>query len=533
LRGTAAPPGRSTPSSASTAGAVATRGGRPGTIALLLGVVVLAVVGWAVSRAQLDGSPVLPTATDPVDSEVELPPPGQGDGPSLASMGTQPGTAAYAPTGESRDAREGPTCDRAGCAIWRSTAIDQRPLLYEDGVLVHLGGARLVGLDVATGAWLWDVPHSDPRGIRPAAAFSAVALDRWALAIAYGTRVRIHDPDTGLISGELEVAPVNISALSRHDGALVAVGRVRGDDRAHVLGLGEDGTVRWQRQVDAVVRSDGLARQPLLVRDDDLLVRLDGRTGGGVWLLRGLGGAEVVTAGQLVVIDRDAGEVRWLDAQDGSVKLTVEATDVRRATAQPELLTVATDTSIRVIEPDGTQVDRVGHPRAPAAAVLRVAGTTVVALPPAPGVTDVEGEVQLWDRGRLASPVVVPIPRDAPPEVTSVEGEGPEWEVRLEQADHRTVRVIFRDGAADALVDVLTGGITERRVHATAGEPVVRADGLTFVQTSGAELRIVPDTVGAAPLTVRRATQVASTDPLVVHGGAGALLLDRGALERG
>jgi hypothetical protein len=499
---------------------------------LLLGVVVLAVVGWAVSRAQLDGSPALPTATNPVDSEVELPTPVQGDRPSLASMGTQPGTAAYAPTGESRDAREGPTCDREGCAIWRSTAIDQRPLLYEDGLLVHLGGARLVGLDVDTGAWLWDVPHSDPRGIRPAAAFSAVALDRWALAIAYGTRVRIHDPDTGLISGELEVAPVNVSRLSRHDGALVAIGRARGEDGVHVLGLGEDGTVRWQRQVDEVVRSDGLARRPLLVRDDDLLVRLDGRTGGGVWL-REVGEGEVVTTGQLVVIDGDGGEVRWLDAQDGSVKLTVAARDVRWATAAPELLSIATDSSISVHEPDGTQVNRVGHPRAPAAAVARVAGTTVVALPAAPGATDVEGEVQLWDRSRLASPVVVPIPRDAPREVASTQEEEPESAVRLEQADHRTVRVVFRDGAVDALGDVLTGELGARRVHAAAGEPVLRADGLTFVQVSGAELRIVPDTVGGAPLTVRRATQVAATDPLVVHGGAGALLLDRAALERG
>jgi hypothetical protein len=495
-------------------------------------VVVLALAGWAVARAQLDGSPSLPTASDPADAEVEPPTPVQDTGPSLASMGTQPGAAAYAPTGEPRDAREGPTCDREGCAVWRSTAIDQRPLLYEDGLLVHLGGARLVGLDVETGAWLWDVPHSDPRGIRPAAAFSAVALDRWALAIAYGTRVRIHDPDTGLISGELEVAPVNISRLSRHDGALVAVGRARGDDRVHVLGLGEDGTVRWQRQVDGVVRSDDLARQPLLVRDDDLLVRLDGRTGGGVWL-REVGRSELVTTGQLLVIDADAGEVRWLDAQDGSVKLTVAATDVRRARAQPELLAIATDSSLTVLEPGGRQVNRVGHPRAPAAAVARVGGTTVVGGAAAPAAPAREGGGPRWDRSRLASPVVVPIPRDAPRQVPSTGDEEPEPAVRLEPVDHRTVRVVFRDGAADALVDVLTGELGERRVHAPAGEPVLRADGLTFVQASGAELRIVPDTVGGAPLTVRRATQVASTDPLVVHGGAGALLLDRAALERG
>jgi hypothetical protein len=154
-----------------------------------------------------------------------------------------------------------------------------------------------------------------------------------------------------------------------------------------------------------------------------------------------------------------------------------------------------------------------------------------VALPAAPDATDLEGEVQLWDRSRLASPVVVPIPRDAPRQVPSTGDE--ESAVRLEPVDHRTVRVVFRDGAADALVDVLTGELGARRVHAAAGEPVLRADGLTFVQASGAELRIVPDTVGGAPLTVRRATQVASTDPLVVHGGAGALLLDRAALERG
>ncbi|MEX2550066.1 MAG: hypothetical protein WD638_07555 [Nitriliruptoraceae bacterium] len=494
----------------------------------LLGIVVLTLAVLAAvliqGRGQEDGPRRAgdePTATTPGEGAVLLEREPGGDD-RAGSPDAEPGSAAVAPDGE--DPHGAPTCNRDGCARWRSTILDHRPLVVNEDLAIHLGLELLIALDVATGEWEWSRGHDDPRGVSPAAAFTALHLDDEVLAIAYGRHIRVHDASTGRLLGEVATDEPQISSLRRHDGRLVASGHMAGTDHGNqlLLGLSDRGQVRFRLWVDRVVREPDQAlagNQPLLVVRDDRLEYINTVDGSVAWY-RPLDGEQVDGT---VVLDRETGIFAVLEFHDGRARIARTAPGAIAAGVRQGLVVVTYQDRIELFERDGRRLGEVAVDD-PARTVLATTSRNVVVATLPSRRSSERPDVRIGRRtgGVMPLPTIdrgahVPLPPDQrSAEVMAMpRSDG----VLLAGPDPRDAWLVPTDGSE---IRPLSLGIGP-------DDEVAHRDGLSFVRDDGRIRVIGPD----GSVTAEQVRQVASTDPLLVHGGEGALLLDRSLLDRG
>lgn len=483
---------------------------------------------WSSTAAGADGDGTAPASaadTEPGAGTVELSAPAPaGGGTGEWSPGTEPGAAAVVPSGSAFPPSE-PTCDTDGCAIWRSTVLDHRPLLVNDRLAVHLGLELLVAADLDTGRWRWSRGHSDPRGVSPAAALTAYHLDERTLVIAYGHRLRLHAADTGRVLGEVDLSPTQVTDIRRHDGQLVVTGEVRGSDgpRTRVVGLDDAGRVRFDLEVTRPIREQAPAERttaPLLAIAGGDLVRFDATTGTERWR-QTLDGRQVDGT---TLLDLDTGEVTVHSTRDGRELLRLVRPGATAAGVRGGVLVVSYADRVELSDRDGTALGDVE-----VALERTVVDTTsrqvIVATLPAGDEADPQPQVRIGRRtgarGGLASlPSVgdvatVPLPPGREPA-----------EVRVMR---RADGVVIAGPRADWawVVDTATAAATRLDLQLLPSSAIGHGQGLTIVR-DGQRLTVMG---ASGSFAVRGVTQVASLDPLLVHGGSGTLLLDRSLVD--
>lgn len=439
------------------------------------------------------------------------------------SPGTEPGAAAVVPAGTAFPP-DAPTCDTDGCALWRSTVLDQRPLLVNERLAVHLGLELLIAVDIDTGRWRWSRGHSDPRGVSPAAALTASHLDERTLVIAYGHRVRIHAAETGRVLGELDLSPTRVTDIRRHEGQLVITGRVRDSDepRTRLLGLDDDGRVRYDLEVTRPVRQQrppGNGTAPLLAIDDDHLVRYDATTGVERW-------REALDARQVdgtTLVDRETGEVTMLGIRDGRELMRLARPGAVAAGVRGGVLIVTFAERIELHDRGGITLGEVAV--APERTVVDTTSRQVIVatLPPV-GTSDPQPQVRIGRRAggsylsslpSISDTAAVPLPPEEEPARVGAMRRADGVLVGGPEADWAWV-VDPRDATADRLEFPLL-----------PRSEMGHGDGLTIIR-NGQQLTVMG---AGGSFDVRGVTQIASLDPLVVHGGKGTLRLDRSLVD--
>ncbi|TVP66439.1 MAG: hypothetical protein EA340_11710 [Nitriliruptor sp.] len=502
--------------------------------AVAVGTLVLAGGSAVLTGSDLPGVPTGASSEDPGTSPTTGPTAGEGTVELTApagratidgawSPGTEPGAAAMVPSGSSFPP-SAPSCDTEGCALWRSTVLNQRPLLVTDRAAIHLGLALLIAVDLDTGQWLWRRGHNDPRGVSPAAALTAYHLDDRTLVIAYGHRLRIHAADTGSVLGEVDLAPTQITDIRRHDGQLVVSGRTLDREQAgtRMVGLDDAGRVRFDIEVDRPVRQAApptSTTAPLLALADGDLVRFDATEGFERW--RRVVGQHQVDGTTL--LDPVTGEITVVGTRDGRDLLTLERPGAVAAGVRGGVLVVTHPDRVELHDRDGIALGGVTV-AAPERTVVDTTGRIVtVATLPAPGVDEPQPDVRIGRRssGSIALPSVststsVPLPPDVEPapvlamrraDGLLLAGPEPGW-------------AWVMDRMSTEVVDLELPLLPSTEVH--------HGDGLTLLR-DGRQLTVLG---AGGSFRVRGATQVASLDPLMLHGGNGTLRLDRALIDR-
>ena len=497
-----------------------------GTLVLAGGAVLMGddLPGLPGAAPSEDAGPSPTASPSPGAGTVELTAPAGGVSTDGSwSPGTEPGAVAVVRSGNSFPP-SGPSCDTQGCALWRSTVLNQRPLLINDRAAIHLGLALLIAVDLDTGRWLWRRGHNDPRGVSPAAALTAYHLDDRTLVIAYGHRLRIHAADTGSVLGEVDLAPTQITDIRRHDGQLVVSGHTLDRDRpgTRMVGLADTGQVRFDIEVARPVRQAGPATSttaPLLGVADGDLVRFDATEGFERWR-RPVGRRQVDGT---TLLDSATGEVTVISTRDGLDLLTLERPGAVAAGVRGGVLVVTHPDRLELHDRDGVAVGEVTV-TAPERTVVDTTGriVTVATLPP-PGDPEPRPDVRIGRRssGSIALPSVttstsVPLPPETEPAPVAamrrpdgllLAGPEPGWAW---------------------VMDRMSAEVTDLELPLLPTTEVHHAEGLTLLR-DGRQVTVVG---AGGSFRVRGATQVASLDPLVLHGGSGTLRLDRTQVDR-
>jgi len=437
------------------------------------------------------------------------------------SPGTEPGAVAVVPSGSSFPP-PGPSCDTEGCALWRSTVLDHRPLLVNDHTAVQLGLSLLIGVDLDTGQWLWARGHSDPRGVSPAAALTASHLDDRVLVIAYGHRLRVHAADTGTVLGEVDLGPTRITDIRRHDGQLVVSGPVPDRDSTRLVGLDDTGQVRFELEVARPIRHAAPARTdtaPLLAVADGDLVRVDASDGSVRWR-RAIGARQVDGT---TLFEPATGQVTVVGTRDGQDLLTLERPGAVAAGVRGGVLVITHPDRVELHDRGGGAMGEVTV-AAPERTVVDTTGRYVtVATLPAAGTAEPRPTIRTGRRARggVVLPTVttstsVPLPPDAEPAPV----------LAMNRPDG-----LFLAGPETGwawVMDRRYGTVTDLDLPLLPSTEVVHGEGLTLLR-DGRQVTVLG---AGGSFRVRGVPQVASLDPLLLHGGDGTLRLDRTVVER-
>lgn len=463
-------------------------------------------------------------ADPPTVGTVELPAP-TGDIATAGSWspGTEPGAAAVVRAGSSFPP-SAPSCDTEGCALWRSTVLDQRPLLVTDRTVMQLGLMLLIAVDVDTGEWLWSRGHNDPRGVSPAAAMTASHLDDRALVVAYGPRLRVHAADTGSVLGEVDLAPTQVTDIRRHDGQLVVSGGI--DDRerpgTRMVGLDDTGQVRFDVEVARPIRQTAPATSftaPLLAVIDGDLVRFDATDGSERWR-RPIDGRQVDGT---TLLDAATGAVTVVGMRNGLDLLTVERPGAIAAGVRGGVLVITLPDRVELHDRDGVAMGEVAV-ATPERTVVDTTGRYVtVATLPAAGDTAPRPTIRIGRRasGSVALPSItastsVPLPPDVDP--------APVLAMRRPDG----LLLAGPEVGWAWVMDRVGGTVSARDLPLLPSTEVRHGEGLTLLR-DGRQVTVLG---AGGSFRARGATQVASLDPLVLHGGNGTLRLDRTLVDR-
>jgi hypothetical protein len=504
---------------------------------VVVGALSLVGVGGLLAGADLRGPPAggtdqagaaagssSPTRPEPGAGTVELTAPtGDASTGGSWSPGTEPGAAAVVPAGTSFPP-SAPSCDTEGCALWRSTVLDQRPLLVNDRAVIQLGLALLIAVDLDTGQWLWSRGHNDPRGVSPAAALTASHLDDRTLVIAYGHRLRLHAADTGNVLGEVDLAPTQITDIRRHDGQLVVSGATLDRDRPGTRMIGLDGTgeVRFDLEVTHPIRQRAPAlttTAPLLAVSGGGLVRFDATDGSERWR-RPVGRRQVDGT---TLFDPTTGEVTVVSTRDGLDLLNMERPGAVAAGVRGGVLVVTYPDRVEVHDRDGVAMGEVSV-AAPERTVIDTTGRFVtVATLPAPGATTPQPTIRIGRRasGSVAVPSVtasssVPLPPDVDP--------APVLAMRRPDG----LLLAGPEAGWAWVMDRVGGTVTDLELPLLPSTEVQHGDGLTLLR-DGRQVTVLG---AGGSFRARGVPQIASLDPLLLHGGTGTLRLDRTLVDR-
>ncbi|MFU8840686.1 MAG: PQQ-binding-like beta-propeller repeat protein [Nitriliruptoraceae bacterium] len=495
-----------------------------GAGAVLTGAVLLGAPSGETEQAGAATGPSPTTGPDPGAGTVELTAP-TGDASTAGSWspGTEPGAAAVVPAGSSFPP-SAPSCDTEGCALWRSTVLDQRPLLVNDRVAIQLGLELLIAVDLDTGQWLWSRGHNDPRGVSPAAAMTASYLDDRTLVIAYGHRLRLHAADTGSVLGEVDLAPTQVTDIRRHDGQLVVSGGTRDRERpgTRLVGLDDTGQVRFEVEVARPIRQAAPARSstaPLLAVADGDLVGFDATDGSERWR-RPVGRRQVDGT---TLLDPTTGEVTVVSTRDGLDLLSVERPGAVAAGVRGGVLVVTHPDRVEVHDRDGVAMGEVAV-AAPERTVVDTTGRFVtVATLPAPGATAPEPTIRIGRRasGSVALPTLtrstsVPLPP----------GVEPAPVLAMRRPDG--LLLAGPEAGWAWVMDRVGGTVTDLDLRLLPTTEVEHGAGLTLLR-DGRQVTVLG---AGGSFRARGVPQIASLDPLLLHGGTGTLRLDRTLVDR-
>lgn len=493
------------------AGAVRTGGDLPGSAAS--------------TTEQATGAAVTSTTTGPAPGTgtVELATPAGDPSTTTWSPGTEPGAVAVVPSGSSFPP-PAPTCDTEGCALWRSTVLDHRPLLVNDREAIQLGLDLLIAVDLDTGAWRWARGHNDPRGVSPAAALTASYLDDGTLVIAYGHNLRLHAADTGSVEAEVDLWPTQITDIRRHDGQLVVSGPARDRERdgTRLVGLDDTGQVRFDLEVSRPIRQAAPALTttgPLLAVTGGDLVRIDATDGSVRWR-RTIDGRQMDGT---TLLDPATGEVTVIGTVDGQDLLTLDRFGAIAAGVRGGVLAITFPDRVELHDRDGAPIGELPVTAPERTVIDATARYVTVATLPELGATAPRPTIRTGhrERGGVLLPSVttstsVPLPPDLQPAPV----------LAMRRADGLVLA--GPDASWAWVMDRRDGTLTDLDLPLLPTTEVEHADGLTLLR-DGRQVTVVG---AGGSFRARGVPQVASLDPLLLHGGAGTLRLDRTLVDR-
>lgn len=417
-------------------------------------------------------------------------------------------------------------CEPVGCERWRRGAVAYRPVVVSDELAVHLGRGELVGYDVEDGRELWRRPSPEDREVDPRSS----ALSAEGLAVVWGGApgsvedpavVSVYDPVDGTHRSDLDAGLDRVHELAWMSDRLVAVGMTidpqQGDP--FVVGISPTAGIVWRHQAQQL---------PLLLPEDAAVVlpgegvtlidAADGRTR---WHRPGRLVSASESGHELIVIDPES-DVRLVDTATGRTSQAIAVGQAVHAQQLGPWIAVATPEEVRVHDRDsgeerfrrtlgtGTTPDGVDLPMRMPFAGVEVGERVVVAWTSDLASSEIE-LVAYGLGGQREQTMAVELPEphllglqlhrgDEPSEIVHVVAHGP-------------------TGGSVTSVNLATQEIV---VH-EGWRPLSTRDGLLV--TSGEPGLHVMGPGGE--ITVRHADQLASTDPLIVHGVGGILRLDR------
>lgn len=483
----------------------------------VLGAVVVAV--GVVVGGLLVGPDRWGGTSPPVDDDVALPDEGELAVPEAGDRAVGAGGSRMA-------------CAPPGCQVWRIDDPVGQGVVASGELVLRVGREEMVAHEAVDGRVRWRRPTPDQVDRSPHSV--AVSDHGVALVQSGGTvpalgpdstadpepaRIRVHDPVDGHHRFDLDLdADVDLGLTWVGD-LLVAAGTdtVPGGLVGRVVVADAEGEVVWRHEGQGPVQLDADGTT-LLQLGGDRVRRLDLVDGEVAWQVPG---SLAAPPGEtLLVRDRASGQVRVVDPTDGRVRTTVPAGGSRGVRTLGPWVVVAHDEELLVHDRSSGQL--LFRRRGPGAlealrmaTAVQVGDRVVVAWSGnATGGEGVELAVHTLD-GQQERTLEVPTPSEGPgPTQVRLHHVGPGREV---------VHVgTWRPDGWVVAVHLGSGEVVGRGAGGVAGARdgllvIHRQDGLSILGPGG-EVR------------VRHVDQLASTDPLVVHGAGGMMRLDRGLI---
>lgn len=482
----------------------------------LVGAVVVAVVVTG---------PVGGGGAPPVDDEgVALP-----DEEDLADPREGDGTGG--------DDRSDMACAPTGCEVWRVDDPVGPGVVASDELVVHFVGDRvsghqMVARDAADGHELWR--RQAPGRVSQNPRMTALSGHGLALVIeapgdpGNGTapdddptrrRLSVHDPLDGRHRFDVQLDAEIIIGVAWLDQRLVVQSVAPERQVGAAVAFSPEGELLWEHGASGPVEllPDG---QTLLERGQDAVRRIDPEDGEVAWEVAGGVAGRPDPEDGLLVFDGRAGRVRVVDVVDGAPRTTVAAEGADTAADLGPWVLVTREEELRVHDRSSGELlfTRERRDGVVDAGPMRMAtatrvGDQVVVAWEGYGPGDEGLELEVHDRdGGLERTLVVPDAGDG-------SMQGPAL-LRDLAPDEEAVLVSAPGPTGTTLaVDIATGEVLQR----WSGMPVTTRDDLLALQGEHGMSILGP----AGEVRVEHVREVASTDPLVVHGVGGMMRLDR------
>jgi hypothetical protein len=407
-------------------------------------------------------------------------------------------------------------CVPDGCEIWRREDVRYGRVVVNGDLAVHVGQTEVTAVDTADGSIRWTAVRARRDGIRrPELTAAALHLDDDILTVPTGRDIVAYDPVDGTVRWSREVEAV-VAEVARWGDLLLIGSSVTGSsftDALHVDAVDLDGEQVWGRELEGML--DGLgglaADDDLLFRTAEHLVALDPATGAERWQ-RPVDAVEVARGGfGLVTLDPATGRVDAVDPATGDTLAAATVTGAERLQPLGPWIGVDTGEELHVLDASATTLMVVpGTWTGSSGARLR--DDVYVAW-----MDDDRSEVELVRHTVGGDPVerlVVPTPSGAATPCCA--------DLAVTEAGSLLLTI----GGGRLMLGVEPGSVRVTTSFITAvapGRAISPFGDLTVVMYETGRLEVVGPTGIIAAFGTGRAV---SRDPLLVHGVHGLLRLD-------